>query len=39
MGNNKRKKYKDPISEKAKEIVDGLDKLYSTVPNSDWLTK
>nr|DAG96907.1 MAG TPA: hypothetical protein [Crassvirales sp.] len=39
MGNNKRKKYEDFMSKKAKEIVDGLDKLYSTVPNPDWLTK
>lgn len=39
MGNNKRKKYKDPNKQKAKEIVDGLDKLFSMCPNPDWLTK
>ncbi len=39
MGNNKRKKYKDFMSEKAKELVDALDDLYSTVPNPNWLTK
>lgn len=39
MGNNKRKKYKNPMSEKAKELVDALDNLFSMVPNPNWLTK
>lgn len=39
MGNNKRKKYKDPTSEKVKELVDGLERLFGMVPNPDWLTK
>lgn len=39
MGNNKRNKYKDPISEKSKEVVDALERLFSMVPNPDWLTK
>lgn len=39
MGNNKCKKYKDSISEKAKELVDALDKLFGMVPNPNWLTK
>ena len=38
MGNNKRNKYKDPISEKSKEVVDGLERLFSMVPNPDWFT-
>ena len=38
MGNNKRKKYKNPMSEKSKE-VDALDRLFDMVPNPDWLTK
>lgn len=28
MGNNKRKKYKNPMSEKSKEVVDALDRLF-----------
>lgn len=36
---NKRNKDKDLISEKAKEVVDGLERLFSMVPNPDWLTK
>ena len=42
MGNNRRKKLKDPmpeVSEKVKELVSTIDKLFSTVPNPDWLTK
>ena len=39
MRNKKRKIYKDATSEKVKELVDALDKLFSTVPNPDWLTK
>lgn len=39
MGNNKRKKYKNQISEKSKEVVDALDNLFDMVPNPDWFTK
>lgn len=39
MGNNKRKKYKNPMREKSKELVDALDNLFSMVPNPNWLTK
>lgn len=38
MGNNKRKKFKNPMSEKSKEVVDGLERLFGMVPNSDWFT-
>lgn len=38
MGNNKRKKYKNSMSEKSKEVVDSLDRLYGMVPNPDWFT-
>ena len=38
MGNNKRKKYKNPMSEKFKEVVDSLDRLFGMVPNPDWFT-
>lgn len=38
MGNNKRKKYKNPMNEKSKEVVDSLDRLFGMVPNSDWFT-
>ena len=38
MGNNKRKKYKNPMSEKSKEVVDALDRLFVMVPNPDWFT-
>lgn len=27
------------VSEKFKELVSAIDKLFSTVPNPDWLTK
>ena len=37
MGNNKRKKYKNPMSEKSKEVVDALDRLFDMVPNPDCL--
>ena len=37
MGNNKRKKYKNQMSEKSKEVVDALDNLFGMVP--DWFTK
>lgn len=42
MGNNRRKKLKDPmpeVSKTFKELVSAIDKLFSTVPNPDWLTK
>nr|DAW42233.1 MAG TPA: hypothetical protein [Crassvirales sp.] len=39
MGNNRRKKFKDSMSEKSKELVDALERLFSNVPNPDWLTK
>lgn len=39
MGNNKRKKYKNQMSEKSKEVVDALDNLFGMVPNLDWFTK
>ena len=38
MGNNKRKKYKNQMSE-SKEVVDALDNLFGMVPNPDWFTK
>lgn len=38
MGNNKRKKYKNPMSQKSKEVVDALDRLFDMVPNSYWFT-
>ena len=38
MRNNKRNKYKDPISQKSKEVVDGLERLFSMVPNPDCFT-
>lgn len=42
MGKNKHKKYKDPMPEvsgKVKELYSAIDRLFSTVPNPDWLTK
>lgn len=42
MGNNRRKKLKDPmpeVSKKFKELFSAIDKLFSNVPNPDWLTK
>lgn len=39
MGNNKRKKYKNQMSEKSKEVVDALDNLFDMVPNPDWFIK
>lgn len=39
MGNNKRKKFKNPMGEKSKEVVDAFDNLFSMVPNPNWLTK
>ena len=38
MGNNRRKKFKNPMSEKSKEVVDGLERLFSMVPNPDCFT-
>ena len=38
MGNNRRKNYKNPMSEKSKEVVDVLDRLFGMVPNPDWFT-
>ncbi len=38
MGNNKRKKYKNSMSEESKEVVNGLERLFSMVPNPDWFT-
>lgn len=38
MGNNRRKKYKNPMRESSKEVVDGLERLFSMVPNPDWFT-
>lgn len=38
MSNNKRKKFKNPMNEKSKEVVDGLNRLFSMVPNPDWFT-
>lgn len=35
MRNNKRKKYKNPMSEKSKEVVDALARLFDMVPNPD----
>ena len=39
MGNNRRKKYKNPMSEKSKEVVDALDGLFSMTPDPNWFTK
>lgn len=38
MGNNKRKKYKNSMSKKSKELIDVLDRLFDKVPNPDWFT-
>lgn len=38
MGNNRRKKYKNPMRKSSKEVVDGLERLFSMVPNPDWFT-
>lgn len=29
---------KNPMSEKSKEVVDSLDRLFGMVSNSDWFT-
>lgn len=29
---------KNPMSEKSKEVVDALDRLFGMVPNPDWFT-
>ena len=39
MGNNRCKNYKNSMSEKSKEVVDALERLFSMVPNPDWVTK
>lgn len=42
MGKNKHKKNKDltsEVSEKVKELCSAIDRLFSMVPNPDWLTK
>ena len=38
MRNNRRKKYKNPMSEKSKEVVNALYGLFGMVPNPDWFT-
>ena len=39
MGNNRRKKYKNAMSEKSKEVIYALDGLFGMTPNSNWFTK
>ena len=39
MGNNRRKKYKNQISEKSKEVVDAIDGLFGMTPDPNWFTK
>ena len=39
MGNNRRKKYKNSMSEKSKEVVDALDGLFGMTPDPNWFTK
>lgn len=39
MGNNRRNKYKNPMSEKSKEVVDALDGLFGMTPDTNWFTK
>ena len=38
MGNNRRKKYKNPMSEKSKEVVDALDGLFGMTPDPNCFT-
>ena len=39
MGNNRRKKYKNPMSEKSKEVVNALDRLFGMTSDPNWFTK